>query len=132
METLHNVGGTLSSSATAEEVTCDFRVDDLLWSSPTYSGKANITTTSSSTPATSTASDYAPMGTSTAYAPSTLSNYELSVLSSAPTPTPAFQSAYTPPYPPPSLLHHPTYPSFPTGYTPSIPPLSGLTTGTPS
>ncbi|KAB5547286.1 hypothetical protein GE09DRAFT_206713 [Coniochaeta sp. 2T2.1] len=81
-------------------------------------------------PATSTAgggeaqSYYASMGISDAYAPSISSTYEPSVLSSAPTPSPAYQAAYHPPvspeppsaaYPPPPMsppaAQYPAYPA---------------------
>lgn len=80
---------------------------------------ATATTTSSThlpppTTGGEAASYYASMGMTTAYTPSASSTYEPSVLSSAETPAPAYQSAYHPPAsPPPSQnLAYPAQPTY--------------------
>lgn len=82
-----------------------------LASPPPYSASTTATTaTATATPTGGEAqSYYATMGMSAAYAPSVSSTYEPSVLSSPPTPTPAYQAAYHPPVSPPPT-EYPAYP----------------------
>ncbi|KAH8908040.1 hypothetical protein BR93DRAFT_967894 [Coniochaeta sp. PMI_546] len=83
---------------------------------PPYSGSTTAITPTLTSPyaaATSTGGEaqsyFASMGMSAAYAPSVSSTYEPSVLSSAPTPVPAYQAAYHPPASP-APTEYPAYP----------------------
>ncbi|OIW31184.1 hypothetical protein CONLIGDRAFT_304832 [Coniochaeta ligniaria NRRL 30616] len=87
-----------------------------LASPPPYSSSTTATATTSTSPHATTTSTggeaqsyYASMGMSAAYAPSISSTYEPSVLSSAPTPVPAYQAAYHPPVSP-VTTEYPAYP----------------------